>query len=432
MLNLSNVRAPRPCTTTRLTIAAFTACVAASSAALAAPVPQSPINSQYLLVARQSVNGQVTVDTDNFELGANKAPVPATDNFIADKIGDSPGNGGPTLLGAVPDLPSNAAPVFSGVGGHGNIAVTDPDGFVSLQDVGVYADPGIGIRLSAPDESYNQTSNSFFNDPNMFPNTYDPNTGTGVFVKADPDSDPLTLNADQSTRIDPSGNGNPSDNIGITYGYDHSALDAELASLRTEIGGLAATNTFNVSNGNAGELESNSSITGAGGASISFAGANSLGGVSATITAVSGLNVIDVNTGSNDFLLNNANLVVDGPSDAFVIFRLVGDDNMLLSNSNILAGQSIGQNNILFFTDQLENDQHFNMNNVILNGAAFWSLGSSDIAEINVNNAQGCTQFIAEDISLSDVRFNRCMFAPEPGTAALLMLGAAGLMRRRV
>ena len=257
----------------------------------------------------------------------------------------------------------------------------------------------------------------------MFPNTYDTGTETGLNVNPN--------DADQNTRIDPTGGGHPSANTGVTFGYDHTALDSELASLRTEISGLSATNTLNVSTGNAGELDLSSAIGGIGGASLAFGASNSLGGVSATITIPSGLNVIDIVTGSNDFLLNNANLVIDGPSDAFVIFRTIGTDNMGVENSNILAGQTIGSNNVLFYTDQLENDTHFNMNNTIINGAAFWSLGSSDIAEININNAQGCTQLIAEDINLDDVRFTRCVFNPEPTSLILFGLSLGAVVTRR-
>ena len=70
---------------------------------LAGPLPFSTTEiHQYLAIARKSINGQVTLTTDNFELGANKAPVPATGNFLSSKIGDPPGTGGPTLLGTVP------------------------------------------------------------------------------------------------------------------------------------------------------------------------------------------------------------------------------------------------------------------------------------------------------------------------------------------
>ena len=158
----------------------------------------------------------------------------------------------------------------------------------------------------------------------------------------------------------------------------------------------------------------------------------------------SGLNVIDIKTGienENDFTISNTNFVVEGPADAFVIFRLPGDNNMLIDNSNVLVGiGGIGMNNIMFYTDQEENDTHFSLSNAIVSGVAFWSLGDSG-GVINVSNAQGCTQLVADTISLDDVRFNRCSFGaqgasppviPEPATLALLAFGGTAVLLRRV
>ena len=103
---------------------------------------------------------------------------------------------------------------------------------------------------------------------------------------------------------------------------------------------------------------------------------------------------------------------------------------MNIANANILMGQNIGMNNILFYADNENNDTHFNFNNTIINGAAFWSLGDNG-GVININNAQGCTQLIADVISLDDVRFNRCAFGEMPmtvpdGGATLALLGLSG------
>jgi hypothetical protein len=381
--------------------------LAAATLAVGQPVVTTE-SQQYLIIARERINGNTDVGTNNFELGANKAPVPSTGSFL-----DGGSTGGPTLLGAVPNLPFNAAPVFQGIGGHGNIAVTDPAGEFEFQDVGIYADPAIGIRVAGTSNSLNKSSNAFFNDPNMFPNTFDTGTQTGNSVNPN--------DAVQSTRIDPPGNGGF--NAGITFGFDHSSLINELTTARTTINGLASTGTFDVSGGNAGQLDTSSSATGA---ALNVTTGNSLGGVDATLTLSSGFNVIDIVTGSNDFLINNANLVIDGPSDAFVIFRLPDADNMLISNSNLLIGDGgIGMNNVLFYTDQNENDTHFSANNMIINGVALWSLGPNG-GSIVVNNSQGCTQLVADVVDLDDVRFNGCTFVPEPGT--LLLLAAAGFV----
>jgi hypothetical protein len=383
--------------TRNLTAIAAASLIALTTSAASAALFDTTESSQYLIVARDRVTGNTDVSTSNFELGANKAPVPSTDSFL-----DGGSSGGPTLLNNVPALPPNAAPVGQGIGGHGNIAVTDALGTFNLQNVGVYADPSIGIRVAAPNDSFNASSNAFFNDPNQYPNTFDTNTQTGNTVNPN--------DADQNTRIDPTGGGHPSNNVGVTYSYNHAALLSELSSAQSAINPLSPTATLNVS-GNGGKIEN----------------------TNYTFTASSGLNVIDIITGGNDFLISNANFVIDGPDDASVIFRLLDGDNMLISNGNVLRGNSgILDGNILFYTDQDENDTHFSFSNTILNGVAFWSLSDTG-GSINLSNAQGCTQLVADIILLSNVRLNNCpAVIPEPASLTLLFAGAAlTLLRQR-
>jgi len=84
----------------------------------------------WLIIGNGPFNVAQAVNTNNFEFGANKAPVPSNSDC------------GPTLLGAVPNLPANILPVFSGISGDGNVAIIMdmPDGVYNLQDVGVFAD----------------------------------------------------------------------------------------------------------------------------------------------------------------------------------------------------------------------------------------------------------------------------------------------------
>lgn len=370
----------------------------------AGPLPFSTTESQaYLLIGMGPVNnaggqpgiGQA-VNMNNFELGANKAPVPSTSGFL-----DGGSSGGPGLLGNVPNIPLNAQVVGSGIGGLGNVAITHRGGVYNLQDVGVYADLGIRTAAAAAFADAG-TQNSFYNDPNHFPNTFTStgltnpgvNNNTGGFgTDVNPGS------ADQTTRID------GPNFAGVTGGYNFNPLLAELAAARTMIPGLAQTGILNAGSGTIN--------------------------THTTVNLASGLNVIDITTGGNDFLLSNANLVIDGPADAFAIFRVPDHANFLVSNANILVGNGgIGLNSVLFYSDRAKNGQHFNFSNTVLNGVAFWTLANTG-GEINIDNAQGCTQLVADKITLNDVRFNRCAFTPEPGSAMLLGAGIAAFIARR-
>ena len=127
------------------------------------------------------------------------------------------------------------------------------------------------------------------------------------------------------------------------------------------------------------------------------------------INLVAGLNVIDVDTNGADFVLNDATLLINGPPNSFAIIRIPDNVNFLITQGNILVGNlgGLGLNNVIFYSENTENNEHFNFNNSILNGVMFWSL--NPLGEININNSQGCTQLIADKINLNDVRFTRCL-----------------------
>jgi hypothetical protein len=386
----------------------------------------------YLLIGLGPVNdlgdapgvGQA-VNVNNFEIGANKAPVPATSDFL-----DGGNGGGPDLDGNVPDLPSNAAPVASGVIGGGNIAITSADGVFNLQDVGVYGDLGIHCTQSASDCDVG-TQNSFFNDPNLFPNTWDGSNGQQVNPN----------DADQTTRID------DPNYAGVTGNVDFTALMNDLfddpASAANVIPALAATDILDLTDGSVqGEIKGDDAgVLNQIASDNSFTTAN-VAEQTLTIHLDPGLNVIDVVTlvgGSDkDFKLTNANLVIDGPADGFAVFRVADNANFLISNGNILTGTGgIGLNNVLFATSVISQTID-SFQNTILNGVAFWSLDRLG-GTIAIDNAQGCTQLIADKIVLNDVRFGRCAFkwqseiipdeinVPEPGAIMLFSLGLLGL-----
>jgi prealbumin domain-containing protein/PEP-CTERM motif-containing protein len=344
------------------------------------------LSGDYLLIGMGPVNdyqgqpgiGQA-VNVNNYELGANKAPTPSPSSFGTN-------TGGPGLLGNVPDIPLQALPVYSGIC-NGNVAITNPRGEFDLQNVGVYGD--LGVQLAGPrNTTTSVASNSFFNDPNSYPNTFTPTGFTNPGVNNNTGGTGVGVNpgaADSTTRMD------PTNWAGVTGGVNFVPLLTELAAARTAISGYAATATLNLS-GSGGKIENTTRID--------------------TFTA--GLHIVDIDTDDNDFLLGNANWVIDGPAGTTVIFRVPSDQNFLISNGNILVGDGgIGLNNVLFFSDRQENGQHFNFSNTVLNGVAFWTLANEG-GEISIDNAQGCTQLIADKIVLNDVRFCRCAFDPTP------------------
>ncbi|MFN0136881.1 MAG: hypothetical protein ACKVS9_12285 [Phycisphaerae bacterium] len=372
--------------------------VLASSTLLAALPPQTTFSRDYLLIGMGPVNesngrpgvGQA-VNVNNFELGANKAPVPSTSGFLT---GGS--SGGPGLLGNVPNIPLIARPVSSGVCYDGNIAITHFDGVFNLQDVGVYADLGIRVARSRSAADVG-TSNSFYNDPFFFPNTFTSSGFTNPGVNNNTGGNGVDVNpneADQNTRID------KPRQTGVVGNYNFAPLLAELVSARGAINALLRTGTLDLRS-SGGQIQSQTRV----------------------INLAPGLNVIDVLTNGNDFLLDNSNLILNGPADAVAIVRIPDNAKFNISNGNVLVGNGgIGLNSVLFYTDRPDNAGHYNFNNAVLNGVAFWSLGASG-GEIVINNSQGCTQLVADKINLNDVRFCRCAFAPPAPTLSISIVG---------
>ena len=241
----------------------------------------------------------------------------------------------------------------SGTCYDGNIAVTNDDGVFDLQDVNVYADLGIYAEQSGNNADDGSSNSKWQHAP-------------GTPLKSIPGS-------------------------GLTGNRNFTNLLNEVDSARATIPNLAATQQLNLG-GNGGKISANR-----------------------TINLVSGQNVIDINTDGNDFLIENSTLTVDGPADSYAIFRINPNDNMLISNADIVVGNSgIGLNSVVFWSERSDEKQTaFGFSNTTLMGIAFWALENNG-PEINIDNGDGCAQFVADKITLNDVKFCRCAFDLTP------------------
>jgi len=176
-------------------------------------------------------------------------------------------------------------------------------------------------------------------------------------------------------------NGLPFPANGLTGGVDFGGLLADLAAARSEIPALPGDVVLDFPGG-----DWNTS----------------------RIELEPGLTVFDIDTGGNDLLLQNRNVVIDGPPGSAAIFRVPDAANFLISQGALLLGSGgIALGDVLFYTDKPDNDSHFSFSSALVNGVAFWDLGGTS-GEVAFNNVQGCTQVVGDKLNLNDVRLTRC------------------------
>lgn len=280
-------------------------------------------------------------------------------------------------------LPAGATAPVTGNYNDGNIAITHKQGTYDFSGIDIFADVGVRCDNRVTGRCREGWSNSTL-------------YGGGTF-----DNDSILM----------------------------AQIETELDAAKSSIMGLSATNSW--------------SLNGAGSKSATGVWKIGSDGVdeNTTITLGAGLNVIKIGTGGNDAKINNAGLVINGEEGSSVIFLLKDQEqNFLFTNASITYGTGgIGSDAIIFAMLNGGNDSNFDFSKVIVNGVKFWDL-SEDGGQINMDNVQGCGQWVGDHLNFNDVQLARCAppsppinVIPEPGASTLLAAGflaIVGAVRR--
>lgn len=306
----------------------------------------------------------------------------------------------------IPDRLPGARPVFEGIDFSGNVALTGRLAKFETSNADVNADIGIQCNRSPAGCLPNPSSTNTYFEPSA------PNT-------------PQDLNA-----------------LNGVSQFDPTALTGQLEAARDFIVGLPSDTTFTSGFVNQNIKDSGAPVV------------TNLDAIDAAGTP-DGIAVIDIDVDGNKFEVNNTDWILQSMTDTLVIFRMKDGVQFDFSVSSILLGD--GTNNstnvidelgAIFFMDAFKGtNELFNLNDVILGGIGLWDLVDfnpdratllssapsafappvGDTTVVNLQDAQGCAQFISHQVLMSNNRWNRCAGGaiPEPSSAALTAPGLA-------
>lgn len=152
-----------------------------------------------------------------------------------------------------------------------------------------------------------------------------------------------------------------------------------------------------------------------------------------------GIAIIDILTHDQDFSVQYTDWILQTTGSTLAIFRIIGTGNFAINTSSIMMGCSdkgdghcedeiVEDLGAIFYTSTAHGNASIQVANSILGGIGLWDLSDDNDHDIQVNNSQGCAQFVGPNVEFSSKnRFNRCSLAakdtttevPEPSTLLL-------------
>lgn len=358
------------------------------------PQPRPPISelAKYMIIAMANDADTRALQMSCAELGANRIMLSTPSSPTWTQInGCLPNLAGTFGLrwntGTDPDSMYNAATVFQGIDHSGNVALTSTNGQFDASNTVTFAGIGYDMADATPNTGLWSSGNDYYP---AAPNS--------------PVPDPLGLAN------------------GVNEGASLAALLAELSAWKTYVAGLAADETIT-------SLE----------APYNFTDNPATGGLSGGLQTThadangDGVIVIDFNI-NGDFTIHNTDWVINPTDNTLLILRVLNGSNVTVNNASVLMHSSdccdFADLGAIFYQaseGSSSGDTVFSIgNNVVLNGIAFWDLnavgegGGNIKTSININNGQGCTQFISQKLNVQNGRWVRCATSPAIPTAITL------------
>ncbi|MBN1190279.1 MAG: carboxypeptidase regulatory-like domain-containing protein [Dehalococcoidales bacterium] len=156
---------------------------------------------------------------------------------------------------------------------------------------------------------------------------------------------------------------------------------------------------------------------------------------------------------NGDWDINKTDWIIEGTGNKLVLFRIRGQQNMLITNSSIMLGEKFRdglgtkKSGVVFVKAHPEqeftsssgsSDTVFNLSNSVLSGIALWDLNTigdaandtkfggnasstsqRNYTKISHSNTQGCGQFIGGFVYMQNVRWVLCSLPAPPAPAGI-------------